>query len=99
MDYESIKKEYSEQNTRRANKIAIAKARVESLRETVKLAEQERELYRQRGGTIDAEQSKNWWRLTDEIKRLNKRLDEAKHNVLLCEVGEDGINEVVNHII
>ena len=99
MTYEEILDKYKPLITKRRNEIEMAESKVARLQGILAEWKQEREKYRQKGTTIDAERIAQWNRWTSEIVRMEKRIATAKDEAALLSLGgEDKLNQLINDI-
>ncbi len=99
MTYEEILDKYKPLISKRRNEIEMAESKVTRIKSILADWKQEREKYRQKGTTIDAERIAQWNRWTNEIRRMEQRLATAKDEAALLSLGgEDKLNQIINDI-
>lgn len=98
MTYEEIAAKYDGQVKERRSKLALAKAKLDFYRELRNSYIETRELYRN-NGTISAERTANWNRLTAQIRRIDGKIADAEINYGKVSIGgEDGINRLMKKL-
>ena len=99
MTYEEILNKCKPLITKRRNEIEMAESKVARLKSILAEWKLEREKYRQKGTTIDAERIAQWNRWTNEIRRMEQRIKTAQDEYALISIGgEDNLNQLINDI-
>lgn len=99
MDYKTIKEKYAPEVKSRRARIRVAEAKVAMYRTAIEQAEAEREKYRKTTPTeVNREKSEIWRQKTDTITKFRAALKEAQTKLAEAELGEGGINTIINNI-